>query len=210
MSITTCGKILNADGKERKFQINEDGYYVINLSKDGKEHHRRRARLLAQTFIPNPDNLPVVNHIDHTRTNDSLDNLEWVTHKENNTKSVDLHPERWKSLAIIDDQMAHNICSRIEQGMRNADISKELSVSFDIIKHIRTGATWPEISCNYKMQGSCKGISTNTVKWVCYRVKEGLSNSEILKNSTCNRLTRDMVKKIRNGKTWKKISKDIL
>ncbi len=208
--ISDCGKIMNKEGKERKFQINEDGYYVINLMKDGVDYHRRRARLLAQHFIPNPNNLPIVNHIDHTRTNDSLDNLEWVTYKENNTKSVEMHPERWKHLALVGVDQVHEICSLIEQGTRNSEIVKMLGVSLDTVKHIRTGATWTEISCDYKMQGSRKGISDTTAAWVCHRVKEGLSNKEILGLSECDRLSRDIVKKIRNGVTWKRISKDIL
>ena len=84
-SITRCGRLFSCKtGKELKWDTNRDGYYVkVFTLPCGKRTCRRRARLLAQTFIDNPDNLPVVNHIDHDRTNDKLENLEWVTHKEN-------------------------------------------------------------------------------------------------------------------------------
>lgn len=208
--ISTCGRVFNKEGKELKFQVNVDGYWVINLHKEGKSHHRRRARLLAVTFIPNPDNLPVVNHIDHTRTNDNLENLEWVSYKSNSSKSVELHPERWKQQATITEDKAHLICQMIHDGNRNVDIKRELKVSLDIIKHIRRGQCWVEVSCNYKMQGSKKAISPETAKWVCHKIKEGLSNSEILELSECKALNRNIVKGIRGKRSWKKVSKDIL
>lgn len=206
--ISTCGRFFK-DGKELKIQVNIDGYYVINLQKGGKSYHRRRARLLAQTFIPNPENLPVVNHIDHTRTNDSLENLEWVSFKDNSSKSVDLHPERWKTLADIDKEKAITICKMIHEGVRNKDIVEQLSVTLDTVKHIRNGNTWKEVSKDYNMLPSIKSISPETAKWVCYQIKYGLSNREILLKSTCKNLTRVIVKSIRNKKSWKKISKDI-
>lgn len=206
--ISTCGRFFK-EGKELKVQVNIDGYYVINLQKDGKSYHRRRARLLALTFIPNPDNLPVVNHIDHTRTNDSLDNLEWVSYKENSRKSVELCPDRWKAKAEIDEVKARDICIMIHEGYRNKEIVDKLGVTQDIVKHIRKGDTWTEISKDYKMQSSKKSISEETAKWVCYRIKEGLSNSEILEQTVCNNLSRSIIKHIRYGKSWSKISKGI-
>jgi hypothetical protein len=45
-------------------------------------------RVLAQCFIPNPENKPCINHIDFDRSNNSLDNLEWVTYKENSQHAI--------------------------------------------------------------------------------------------------------------------------
>ena len=69
--------------KKLKTQSNVDGYNVVNLYKGGKDHHKRVARLVAEAYLPNPLDLPVVNHIDQGRTDDSLDNLEWCTYSEN-------------------------------------------------------------------------------------------------------------------------------
>ena len=62
---------------------NTDGYFKVNLRKNGENKTCYVHRLVAQTFIPNPDNLPEVNHIDEDKTNNRVDNLEWKWHKDN-------------------------------------------------------------------------------------------------------------------------------
>ena len=59
------------------------GYLAVNLSKDGKSKTHTIHRLVAKTFIENPDNLPQVNHKDECKTNNRLDNLEWCSSKYN-------------------------------------------------------------------------------------------------------------------------------
>jgi len=58
-------------------------YYHISLFKNGLCKEVSIHRLVAQAFIPNPDNKPEVNHIDGNKVNNKIDNLEWCTHKEN-------------------------------------------------------------------------------------------------------------------------------
>ena len=63
------------------------GYLYVGLSKYGNYQSKSIHRLVAETFIPNPDNLPCVNHIDENTYNNRVDNLEWCTHKYNNRYS---------------------------------------------------------------------------------------------------------------------------
>lgn len=65
--------------------INRKGYLQVCLSKDGKQKMYRVHRLVAETFIPNPDNLPQVNHKDECKTNNIPENLEWCDNKYNTT-----------------------------------------------------------------------------------------------------------------------------
>lgn len=58
-------------------------YLAVTAYKDGKQRHYYVHRLLAEAFIPNPENKPQVNHIDGNSRNNKLENLEWVTAKEN-------------------------------------------------------------------------------------------------------------------------------
>lgn len=67
---------------------NHKGSYVkIVLRKDGISRTKEIHRLVAAAFIPNPDNKPVVNHIDFDGTNNHFSNLEWCTVAENNRHS---------------------------------------------------------------------------------------------------------------------------
>lgn len=69
-------------------QSNRLGYLVVSLN-DGKKAKQYSAhRLLAIEFIPNPDNKPFVNHINGVKSDNSLENLEWVTAKENSIHAV--------------------------------------------------------------------------------------------------------------------------
>jgi len=66
-----------------KPRLSMDGYNRVCLYDNGKPHEYRIARLVAETFIDNPENKEQVNHKDFNRQNDNVDNLEWVTCKEN-------------------------------------------------------------------------------------------------------------------------------
>lgn len=59
------------------------GYHYVGLAKEGVRKNYRVHRLVAMTFIPNPNNLPIINHKDENRLNNSVDNLEWCTQKYN-------------------------------------------------------------------------------------------------------------------------------
>lgn len=61
-----------------------NGYIQTTLTKDKSKKHFSVHRLVAQVFIPNPDNKPCINHKDGNRSNNNVNNLEWCTHSENN------------------------------------------------------------------------------------------------------------------------------
>ena len=66
-----------------KTTINHKGYPMIRLCKDGVGKGFSVHRLVAQAFIPNPNNLPQVNHKDEVKTNNYVNNLEWCTNEYN-------------------------------------------------------------------------------------------------------------------------------
>lgn len=60
-------------------QLGPNGYYIVGLMKNNKISYPRLHRLVAITFIPNPNNYPQVNHKDENKANNNVDNLEWCT-----------------------------------------------------------------------------------------------------------------------------------
>ena len=61
----------------------KDGYLKVVLCKNGMMYHKRLHRLVTETFIPNPNNFPQVNHLDEVKDNNNVNNLEWCTSKYN-------------------------------------------------------------------------------------------------------------------------------
>lgn len=71
------------------------GYCHVELAKDGIRKAFTVHRLVAEAFIPNPNNYPTVNHKDEDKTNNAVTNLEWCTHSQNMGHTIALHPEKY-------------------------------------------------------------------------------------------------------------------
>ena len=102
---TVCSSYLVSDegdikhkqtGKIRKQKLNKDNYLEINLSMGSRHNivHRQVHRLVAEAFIPNPENKATVNHIDCNRHNNNVKNLEWATYRENNDYALKVMREQ--------------------------------------------------------------------------------------------------------------------
>lgn len=68
-----------------KTRIDRDGYKLVNLWKEGKSFTLKVHRLVAEAFIPNYNNYPIINHKDENPANNSVENLEWCNHSYNNS-----------------------------------------------------------------------------------------------------------------------------
>ena len=83
-AVTSCGRVWSYKNKcFLKPRDNGKGYLFVTLCKNGKIKNYHIHRLVAEAYIPNPDNLPDVDHIDNDRTHNYLNNLQWITHKDN-------------------------------------------------------------------------------------------------------------------------------
>ena len=102
----------------KQFKKNgRNGYMQVRLYDGGRAKTFEVHTLVAKAFIPNPNSLPMVNHIDKDKTNNHIDNLEWCTNKYNirysQTKKVDVYTKDGEFIetldAIIDAEAKYNI-----------------------------------------------------------------------------------------------------
>ncbi len=91
--VSTCGNVRRGDRVLKGIvQTRPCGYKLVQvgLHKNGKETRYTVARLVAMAFLPNPDNLPTVDHIDRNSQNNNVSNLRWASH---HTQSINRdHP----------------------------------------------------------------------------------------------------------------------
>lgn len=126
--VSSLGSVRNIEtGRLLTGYTDKGGYIRVNLRKNGRWHHKLIHRLVTETFIPNPENKPCVDHIDTIRTNNVVTNLRWVTHKENSNNELsikhysDAKTEWWK------DESRHKWMSESKIGEKNPNCGKKES-----------------------------------------------------------------------------------
>lgn len=139
--ITTNGKIISKKrgNREVKPQPNGKGYLRVHIA--GKMYFVHR--LVAEMYVPNPDNKPQVNHKDGNKLNNSVENLEWVTNKENRNHALkhDLYIKgencSWSKLTQeqVDFIRKHPEIKIIE-------LAKLFGVDRNTISAVKNGRTW--------------------------------------------------------------------
>lgn len=116
------GKMLKAHIS--KSDRNNKGYYVYTLYSDkGVRKTLKRSRLVAFAFIPNPDNLPEVDHIDEDTHNDHVSNLQWISRRDNHLRSMH------KNSNYYSQEVKDEYYRMLDAGMMQKDISPILGVS---------------------------------------------------------------------------------
>lgn len=157
------------DGEITRWSINEQGqvrndenghflkgsilhtYRYINFRWDGKQKNRSVHRLVAEAFLPNPDNLPIVHHIDGNRLNNCVSNLQWVTAEQNRQECE--HPKNYKKYdenVTIDGEEWRNFRDSIYQvsnygRVRNTKTNRILKGTKEDCGYIRVELQLPNV-----------------------------------------------------------------
>jgi len=121
-----------------KIHTRKDGYQVIWIDGKLKYYHR----YLAEKYIPNPNNYPVVNHIDGNPSKNSLDNLEWCTKRKNceHARLNGLSELKLQGIKDLTKEQVLQIRELRKEGNTYKDISKQFNRDYRTIWDI----------CNFK------------------------------------------------------------
>ena len=129
--VTSCGKVYSYKNKKfLKPYYNTDGYLQVSLYKNGNRKVVTIHKLVAEAYLPNPDNLSDVDHIDNNKTHNYLNNLQWITHRDNVRKSCnkpilqyDLNGEfvrEWESASDVGKEVQAHICHCLKGKLHSA------------------------------------------------------------------------------------------
>ena len=217
LEVNDKGVVRNKNtGKVLSVRKNKGGYCVVSHKGSPTLVHR----LVAIAFLPNPEDKPCVNHIDSVRDNNELENLEWCTYQENaihgNVFGFGLdkytHGES-SNFAIHTEETIREVCKLLVDGYRGVDIEKITGIHKALVSDIKRGKRWSSVSKDYFENESAVSkkselLSETTVKWICYKIIEGLTNSEIVKLT--KNVTYRQLRSIKDRKTYTDITKDFV
>ena len=132
------GTIIGKRGKPMKGHIDRCGYQEVLFSENGKTNQYRTHRLIAETFIPNPNNLRDVNHKDGNKLNNNVSNLEWCSHKDNvahsfknglQTKATN----QYGTYTVLQDDDLQTILSLHSEGLLDREIAERIGCSRELV-----------------------------------------------------------------------------
>lgn len=124
-SVSTNGKVRNdKTGRVLKIFSDKDEYSRVQLYESGEVKTYTIHRLVAEAFVPNPENKPTVDHINRVRTDNRVENLRWATYKEQCEHRVDT--KKTPVIASKDGQIymfeSQHECAR-ELGLKQSDVN---------------------------------------------------------------------------------------
>jgi len=175
-AVTEDGKVWSYSSKKfLKPSTHRNGYLKLTLSKNGKVFTKQVHRLIAQTFIENPLNLPMVNHIDGVKDNNKVDNLEWVSYMDNMRHAMNTGLSKGDSSLIGENPM--QMKTMYTSGNTIKEIAKyyrcgETKV-YQVLKNLGVKVKRKPLSddVKVKMSKSKKGKPSNSRKLDCTTVK---------------------------------------
>jgi len=131
-----------------KSRIDSNGYELVNLSKDGVKFFTKVHRLVANNFIENPNNYPVINHKDGNKTNNCVDNLEWTTYKNNTQHAIEnnLVNLQIKSNNIVNYTLVKEMkLYYLQNNCTKKEVSKFFNVEYTTTVSILNNKIWKNV-----------------------------------------------------------------
>lgn len=190
------------------------GYMTLSLiNNEGKRKTKFIHRLVAENFIDNKNNLPIVNHIDGNKFNNHVSNLEWVTVAENIQHAYDtgLHI---KASGVdspntnLSYQKVHNICASLMGGLKIKSVAELHGVSESIVHNIKNRKCFIDITHQYDLDQvkRYERLSIETVLWVCEMLESGYSTTGIFEITDNKHLTMSRIQSIKARRSFKDLT----
>lgn len=160
------GKVYSLISKKLISQrLDRYGYLRCNLYRNQKQVTITVHRLVAMAFLPNPNNLPEVNHKDGNKLNNHIDNLEWVTTSENQKHAFRIGLSKPKigeknPAAKYTKEDVIKVCKLLKQGFGNAEIVKTTGYSRSFVEKIKYGECWTHITHKFGIQPKVERATT--------------------------------------------------
>lgn len=124
-------------------------YPSVNLYNSNGSKSLSIHRLIAEHYIPNPNNYPYVNHIDGNKLNNSITNLEWCTPKQNNDHAITMGLQKVvgeeNGCSKLTDEQVSKIKYLLSIGTHQRVIGKQFGVSQTLVHFIKRGKLWKHI-----------------------------------------------------------------
>lgn len=213
--ITTQGDVYSKKSPDKKMIpiVMKCGYLRLKLKcDDGITKSFLVHRLVALTFLSNPQNKKFVNHLNGIKTDNRLENLEWCTARENQLHAYQTGLKSSSgennSRNILKEDQVIEIYYKLMNGARVCDIAKEYNLSTSSVNSIKSKSNWnyllkdlPDIT---RLKNKEK-LSESTVRWVCQKLQMGVGPKEILQISTNKNLTIDNIYDIKRRRNFKHI-----
>lgn len=161
-------------GNRISVYISDSGYPSVTLCKLAKHQKFYVHRLVANAFIPNPDNLPQVNHKDENKINNHVDNLEWCTHQYNNAygtkgkRSSDYQRQFYQTEE--GQKQKEKISKSLKQHFaKNGSHRKNKHMTVEQIERVRDGALrgWEK----RRLEGTDKGYRLVNKDGKCIKIR---------------------------------------
>lgn len=175
--VTMDGQVFSyLSNKWMKQSTSVYGYKFLNIKGPKLVH-----RLVAICYLPNPNHLPFINHIDGDKTNNCVENLEWCTNSENMKHA-------WMSGLMkkgeehggskFSEEQVHEVCRYLQEGLSANEVSSKCSfyISRNRVLDIRARRTWKDISNLYSWKKRATTIPKGS------RVKQPEAVDTLLRN----------------------------
>lgn len=148
--ITNLGNIYNKQGIKLNIgrRKSNSGYIQVRLSKEGKYYYKYVHRLLAEAFIPNPNNYRTINHINGDKTDNTLSNLEWVS-DEKQQRHAYLMSLKPSGNSFTQEQLFEIYTMYFIQNIKPKKISEILNRPFGTIRKICCGERCNDIRTKF-------------------------------------------------------------